>query len=186
MAKQSRDEKKASHVNIKWRKYAFANWILKFEYRAFGWAYCGDQVDVIDDGYETTYSNNRAVTKHKTRIVKHACFKRPRGYQKNFLFKLCEGISGIISRFRVWAINLIMIPIILLILVLMGGSESGKTAGIIFGIYGGLIGASILFAALGIAIRKGFKLDEKTDEFNLKYGYQGQTDFIQENDIRNN
>lgn len=187
MAKKSREERKASRIVIKWRKYAFANFILKFEYRAFGWAYTGKEVDVVDDGYETTVYDDHAVTKHKSHIVKHACFQRPRSYQKNFLFSLLELLSGIVSRFRVWALNLIMVPIIILVIALIGGGENtGTIIGVICGIYGGLIGASILFGILGLVVRKAFKLDEKTDEFNHKYGYQGQTDFIQENDVKYN
>lgn len=187
MAKKSREEKKASRIVIKWRKYAFTNWILAFEYRAFGWAYCGKEVDVVDDGYETTIYDDRAVTKHKSHIVKHACFKRPRSYQKNFLFSLLEFLSGFVSRFRVWAINLIMVPIIIGVIALVSSSESsGTILGVIFGIYGCLIGASIIFGILGLVVRKAFKLDQKTDEFNHKYGYQGQTDFILENDVKYN
>ena len=84
--KEEREEKLASKVDIRWRTYSLANWLLVLEYRSFGWAYCGKESEVVDDGYETTVSNGYARTRHKTHIVKYACFKRSQGYQKNFLF----------------------------------------------------------------------------------------------------
>ena len=178
MSKEEREEKLASKIDIKWRTYTYANWLLVLEYRSFGWAYCGKESEVVDDGYETTVSRNYATTRHKTHIVKYACFKRPQGYRKNFLFSLLEVLSGILSRVRVWALNFVIIAVII------AAIAQGETAAIIGGVYAGLIGASILVSILGSVVRNVFKLDEATDEFNHKYGYQGHTDFIKDNDVR--
>ena len=157
------------------------------EYRSFGWAYCGKESEVVDDGYETTISNGYATTRHKSHIVKYACFKRPQGYRKNFLFSLLETLSAIVSRIRVWALNLIIVPIIICVLASMGGGqESGMIISVFAGVYVGLIGATILLSILGSVVRNAFKLDEATDEFNEKYGYQSHTDFVKENDVKYN
>lgn len=189
--RQTREEKEAklaSKIDIRYRKYTYANFILRMEYRSFGWAYCGNDIEEVDDGYETTVYDNYATTRHKSHIVKYACFKRPRSYQKNFLFSLLELLSSIFSRLRVLAISFIWIAIGICVLVNCGGEEASinTTYTVVGIIYGVLIFGSILIAILGSVTRNVCKLDEKTDEFNAKYGYQGQTDFIKENDKKYN
>lgn len=181
--KEEREEKLASKVDIRWRTYSLANWLLVLEYRSFGWAYCGKESEVVDDGYETTVSNGYARTRHKTHIVKYACFKRSQGYQKNFLFSLLEFLSAILSRIRVFALNIVAIPLIVCFLT---ASESPEIATAIAAVYGVLIGGTILVSILGSVVRNVCKLDEATDDFCHKYGYQGHTDFVKDNDVKFN
>lgn len=162
--------KKAGKLKVKGRKYSYGCQLLKLEKKCFDWVCAGKQVTDVDDGYEVSGTK----LKHKHHIVKTVYFKRPYDYKKNFLFSLTEFLSNIISVLRVIALNLlipaVIVGLLLAFLVIDPGSI-GTMIGIYFGVYGGLIAASLIFAGLGALWRKVFKLTEKTDEIQEANGY---------------
>ncbi len=76
------------------------------------------------------------------------------------------------------ALNFLFPAVIIGAILLFANQEStGLILGIYFGVYGGLIGASLLFAGLGLLRRKVFKLREKTDEIQEKNGFVPWSDY---------
>lgn len=160
--------KKAGKLKVKGKRYAYGCQLIKFEKKCFDWVCAGEVIADVDDGYEVTSTS----VKHKHHIVKTIYFRRPYDYKKNFLFKLTEFLSNIISFFRVLALNL-LVPAVIVGIVLMVFNQDiiGTVIGVYAGVYGGLIAASLLFAGLGALWRKVFKLTEKTDEIQVANGY---------------
>lgn len=173
--------KKVGKLKVKCRKYSFGCQIIRFEKKCFDWVCAGSTVTDVDDGYEITDTSIR----HKHHIVKRIYFKRPYDYQKNFLFKLTEFLSNIISRLRVLALNLlipaVIVGIILAVLNIDNSAFVGKLIGIYIGVYGGLIAASFIFAGLGVLWRKVFKLTEKTDEIQEVNGFMKWSSYEDDN-----
>ena len=178
--------KKVGKLKVKGKKYAYGCQILKFEKKCFDWVCAGKAVTDVDDGYEITSTK----IKHKHHIVKSVYFKRPYDYKKNFLFKLTEFLSNIISFFRVLALNLLIPAVIIGIVLAVVNSDTdgfiGKLIGIYAGIYGGLIVASLLFAGLGALWRKVFKLTEKTDEIQEANGFLKWSEYEDDNSTEYN
>lgn len=166
--------KKAGKLKVKGRKYAYGSQIIRFEKHCFDWVCAGEVIADVDDGYQITDTS----IKHKHHIVKTIYFRRPCDYKKNFLFKLTELLSNIISFFRVLALNLI-IPAIIggVILMVLNEDMISTVIGIFAGVYGGLIAASFLIAGLGLLWRKVFKLTEKTDEIQVANGYMPWSEY---------
>ena len=160
--------KNVGKLKIISKKYAYGSQILRFEKHCFDWVCAGKEVTDVDDGYEIT---ERSI-KRKHHIVKSISFKRPYDYKKNFLFGFTEVLSNIVSFLRVLALNII-IPAVIVGIVLMVLNEDmvGTILGIYFGVYGGLIAASLILAGLGALWRKIFKLTEKTDAAQEANGF---------------
>lgn len=169
--------KKAGKLKVKGRKYTYGCQIIKFEKKCFDWVCAGHTQTDVDDGFEITDTKVR----HKHHIVKSVYFRRPVDYQKNFLFKLTEFISNIVSFFRVVALNLLIPAVIVGIIVAFFNMDNtefvGRMIGAYIGVYGGLIAASLALAGLGALWRKVFKLTEKTDEIQVANGYQKWSEY---------
>lgn len=156
------------------RVYSLGPQILKLEKKCFGWHCEGREKEVVDDGYTATDHGSYVSVKHNTKLIKYIYFSRPCDYKKNILFSLLEFISNILSRIRVWAINLIVIAII--VAAIFYSTSPQVTQGIAI-IYAALILGSIVVALLGLLVRKVFKLDEKTDQYYAENGYKKWSDY---------
>jgi len=168
-AKQERNRQKKGDLKSKAVKYSYAAFIIKFEKRMFGWHYEGKERETIDQGYEATvHDSGRVTVRHKVKVVKYAWFTRPKVWPKNPLFMITEILSGIVSFFRRIAISLSPIAIIIGIIMM---SNSPEIVGILAGVYGGLIGGSIVLALLGLLWKKVFKLEDKCDQILLDNGF---------------
>lgn len=166
--------KKVGKLKVKGKKYTLGCQIIKFEKKCFDWVCAGKEITDVHDGWEVTDTT----LKRKHHIISRIYFKRPFDYQKNFIFKLTELISNIISFFRVTVLNFLFPAVIIGAILMFANQDStGLILGIYFGVYGGLIGASLLFACLGLLWRKVFKLREKTDEIQEKNGFVPWSDY---------
>lgn len=169
---------KKDKLKVKSRKYTFGCQILKFEKKCFDWICTGSVVADVDDGYEISET---AIT-HKHHIVKSIYFGRPYDYKKNFLFGLTETLSNIVSFFRVFALNLLIPAVIAgIVLMFLSSDHIAMIVGIYAGVYGGLIGLSLILAGLGYLWRKVFKLTEKTDEIQVAKGYKPWSQYEDDN-----
>jgi len=165
-------------IRTKGKNYTWGPQIIKLEKKCFGWHCEGREQKEVDDGYEATDHGSYISVKHKTKLIKTIYFSRPTDYKKNFLFSLLELISNIISFFRVWALNIILIPIIICVIAALGEANSADGfIKIIAIIYGSLILGSIVVALLGLLVRRVFKLDQKTDDYYQANGYQKWTEY---------
>ncbi len=165
------EAKKAGILSIKYIKYTYAKFIIRFEKYCFDWHYLG--ID-RDDYYEGASISDSGRITHKHKIIKYARFERPKNYQKNFLFSFTELLSNIVSFFRRLSISLIWLPIVGLILSCFLESSNNLLIDLVtayFGIMAGLIVASIVLALLGKLWIKVFKLQEKTNEMLERHGY---------------
>ncbi len=169
--------KKTGKLKVKSRKYAYGCQIIKLEKRCFDWVCAGQAVTKVDDGLEITDTR----VKRRSYIIKRVYFKRPYDYKKNFLFRLTEFLSNIVSFFRVVALNLLVPAIIVGIIMLFAMSDDssavGSIIGVYIGVYGGLIGASLLLAGLGALWRKLFKLTEETDKIQEANGFKKWSEY---------
>lgn len=164
-------KKKAGKLKVKKKKYTYGCQIIKFEKKCFDWVCAGKQVTEVSDGYDVSGNTVR----RKRHYIKTIYFRRPCDYAKNFLFRLTEFLSNIISFLRVTVLNLLVPAVIVGIVLCLANSDDTSVVGTIIGsyigVYGGLIAASFLFAGLGALWRKVFKLTEKTDEIQEANGY---------------
>jgi len=176
--------KNAGKLKVKGRKYSYGCQIIKLEKRCFDWVCAGKTVTDVDDGYEITDTQ----IKPKHHIIKTVYFKRPYDYQQNFLFRFTELLSNVVSRLRVIALNLLIPAIIVGVLLAIFNDEDsefvGMMCGIYFGVYGGLIGLSLILAGLGVLWRKVFKLTEKTDEIQEQNGFQKWSEYTRMTNLR--
>lgn len=170
--KAERARQKKGDLKTKAIKYTWGCPIIKFEKRCFGWHYVGHTVDEdVSYSADTTYGDGYATTrinKH-VKIIKYAYFQRPKVWQGGFLFGLVEFLANIVSFFRRIALSLIILVAIIAGICMASGSES--VAGIIIGVYAGLIVASFLLAGLGALLKKTMKIEEKTDEVLSENGF---------------
>lgn len=173
-------------LKTKHRKYVYGCQIIQLEKKCFGWRTAGKSSTTVDDGYESTISDEgshyKVTTRHKSHVVKYAYFKRPRMYAKNPLFSIVEMLSGIVSFLRVLALNLIAFAILAsVVLMIADPATATPVVSAIAIVYAALIGASLLLAGAGYGLRKAFKLDEKTDEILEANGYIKWSEYRNDN-----
>lgn len=167
--------KKYSYQYKKVHGILFDKWLVKLEKRAFGWTYCSttedytgtDQVEThIDLDSGTGYSTRTPITE------KNLNFVRVRPYTNNFLFKLTEFLSNVVSCIRRFAMA-ILIPVIIAMLVFFiltltacndpnakdSLEELLKITAIVY--LGGLFAPSGILAFLGFIFRLVFGIDKK-------------------------
>ncbi len=147
-----------------WRGIFGDKWLLKLEKKAFGWHYWSIENE-HEDGYKVD-SDGSGHTTHK--VIQWLEFRRLSPYTHNILFNIAEIFSRLFSFFRRIFIS-IGIPILIiagiasLLIPELGEFAFPVMGGIGIG-FGISIGGTILFAVLGIALRKAFKIDEKLEE----------------------
>jgi len=164
---------------LNWSRYRYsvACPIVRWEKRMFGWHYEGKEKDVIDQGYEGTVNldTGRVTIEKKWKVIKYACFARPRVFPKNFLFSLTEKLAMFVSFFRRLVFRFLIAAIIVMAVV-AGTADSGSstptTLGTVFAVlYIGLPLLSIGLGLLGKLWRKVFKLDQTCDQILDENGY---------------
>ncbi|MGN1234566.1 MAG: hypothetical protein ACI4U2_01120 [Christensenellaceae bacterium] len=177
-------EKKAGKLKVVARDYSGTRWLLDMEYRCFGYKRCGVHRSEVDDGYEATYDeySNKTTVTHKSHIVKTVYYRRPKVYPVGPIFGLLSLLSGIVSRIRVIALNLIGFVILAFVgLMLLGMGDLGVTvATAATMIYLILIGLTVLLALGGLLVRKLCGYDRRADEIMEQYGYQPWSEYENE------
>lgn len=160
---------------VRIRGYFFDKPLLRLEKKCFGWEYEGQETVDEEEGNVdiTSDSSGNVHLRQRHKFVDRLEFRRRGHYTKNFLFNLTEGLSRFVSIFRRIAISLIPVAIVGLIVGLIlnglnGESADSELANSLFTmvkifaiILASLVGASLIFAGLGVLWRKVFKIDEQ-------------------------
>ena len=187
MVKKSKQEKarqKAGKIISKYRRYTYASFVLKFEYRAFGYCYTGSDRQVVDDGYSATDHGDYVTVKHNTHIVKYVNFDRTKAFQKNFLFNLFAFFNFFVSHIRTWVISLL--PLVVILGIIGIACNMSVLTVLAIAVPLGLIALSYFNGAMAILWRKVFKLDERTNAKLNELGWESWDDYVARNDPKYN
>ena len=171
------------------RGILFDKWLVRLEKAAFGWQYCStteDYTGVDNVEQHINLSSDGSVSGTETRspiFEKNLNFRRVKPYTDNFIFKLLELLSNIVSALRRFAVA-ILGPIVIFFVAFFilsmtaCNDPSAKTSliewlqitAIVYG--GGLFAPSFFLALLGFAFRKVFNIDEKLKQALEQNGYE--------------
>lgn len=151
--------------------------LLRLERAAFGWHYQGNVYHDDFDGFDSNLN-----VKHK--IYKNYYFCRHKPYSANPLFVISEMLMKIVSFIRRIIMPILPIVIVVGVILAIFVGEALKMFAIVAGsIYGGVIGATLLFAFLGWLWRTAFRIDKKVAEDMEANGYDPTTFNFDENDM---
>lgn len=161
-------------------RYTILKALLDFQFKALGFRTCGKQVGDVFDGYETAvkFDGYKTVlrsdgsgyvtysTTKKPHIEKYAYYKRHSAYPKNALLDFTGFLLSALRMIRKWAV--VSLPFSFF----WACYDSERPMIYIFFLYCLSWLVTIGLASLATAIRKAFRMDERTDEICLRNGWQ--------------
>lgn len=162
MAKQKRYKDRTLQI----RCGRLGGQLIRFEKTSFGWREQGSDTESEITGVDENGN-------FKKSVWKNLYFSRPTPYTSNFLFNIT--LSNIISFIRRLASGFFAFALIACIVVSVFATDEktlGMAWGILIGVYGGLILATLLIGILGRIFKSAFKIEENLEADMMEAGYE--------------